>query len=104
MRMLLKAVMDTDAANDASRKGVLLDVSRELVKQLDAEAAYFVTDGGQRSCLIVFDMTDTSQVPVIAEPLFLGAKARVTFAPCMNLDDLERGLSQVSPEGVPSAS
>jgi hypothetical protein len=103
MRMLLKAVMDTDATNDVARAGGLMNITRELVKQLDAEAAYFVTDGGQRSCLVVFDMTDTSQIPVIAEPLFLGARARVTFAPCMNLDDLERGFTQMSADGAVSA-
>src|SRR3954471_21282476 len=103
MRMLLKAVMDTDATNDVARSGGLMDITRELVKQLDAEAAYFVTDGGQRSCLVVFDMTDTSQIPVIAEPLFLGAKAQVTFAPCMNFEDLERGLNEAYPHGGSSA-
>ena len=95
MRMMLKAVMDTEAANEASRKGEMLDLTKQLLDQLNAEAAYFVTEAGQRSCLVVFDMTDSSQIPVIAEPLFLGAKAQVTFTPCMNLEDLERGLSQV---------
>jgi hypothetical protein len=95
MRMMLKAVMDTEAANEAARKGEMLDITKQLVEQLNGEAAYFVSEAGQRSCLIVFDMTDSSQIPVIAEPLFLGATAQVTFAPCMNLEDLERGLSQV---------
>ncbi|MDQ3898554.1 MAG: hypothetical protein M3326_15135 [Actinomycetota bacterium] len=94
MRMMLKAVMDTEAANEASRKGEMLDLTKQLVSQLHAEAAYFVAEAGQRSCVIVFVMTDSSQIPVIAEPLFLGVKAQVTLAPCMNLDDLERGLSE----------
>ena len=96
MRMMLKAVMDTEAANEVSRKGEIEDVTRRLVEQLNAEAAYFVPDGGQRSCLIVFDMTDSAQMPVIAEPLFQGVKARVTLSPCMNLDDLQRGLAEVA--------
>jgi len=96
MRMMLKAVMDTEAANEVARNGQLQEITKQLVGQLNAEAAYFVSDGGRRSCLVVFDMTDSSQIPVIAEPLFLGAKAEVTFSPCMNLDDLERGLAQVA--------
>jgi hypothetical protein len=96
MRMMLKAVMDTEAANEAARKGELQDITKQLVARLNAEAAYFVSDGGQRSCLIVFDMTDSAQIPVIAEPLFQGAKAQVTLAPCMNLDDLDRGLSEAA--------
>lgn len=103
MRMMLKVVIDTDAGNEAAQKGQLLEVTRQLVAQLDPEAAYFVPDGGQRACLIVFDMTDTSQIPVIAEPLFLGVKAQVTFAPCMNFEDLERGLNEAYPHGGSSA-
>jgi hypothetical protein len=103
MRMMLKVVIDTDAGNEAAQKGQLLEVTRQLVAQLDPEAAYFVPDGGQRACLMVFDMTDTSQIPVIAEPLFLGAKAQVTFAPCMNFEDLERGLNEAYPHGGSSA-
>ncbi len=98
MRMMLKAVMDTDAANEAARAGALGDVTRRLVEQLQPEAAYFLpSEGGQRSCIVVFDMSDTSQIPAIAEPMFLGVKARITLSPCMNLDDLQRGLSEAHP-------
>jgi hypothetical protein len=98
MRMMLKAVMDTEAGNEAARTGQLQEVTRQIVSQLNPEAAYFVSEGGQRSCLVVFDMTDSSQIPVIAEPLFLGAKAQVTLSPCMNIEDLEKGLAQAYPQ------
>jgi hypothetical protein len=102
MRMMLKAVMDTEAGNEAARKGQILELTQRLVEQLDPEAAYFVTEGGRRSCLLVFDMTDTSQIAVIAEPLFLDGRAQVTFVPCMNLEDLERGVGQVYPPDAAS--
>jgi hypothetical protein len=95
MRMMLKAVMDTEAANEAARTGAIFDISKGLVDSLNAEAAYFVADDGQRSCIVIFDMQDSSQIPVIAEPLFQGAKAKVTLSPCMNLEDLQKGLAQV---------
>ena len=95
MRMMLKAVMDTEAANEAARTGAIFEISKGLVESLNAEAAYFVADDGQRSCIVIFDMQDSSQIPVIAEPLFQGAKAKVTFAPCMNLDDLQKGFEQM---------
>ena len=103
MRMMLKAVMDTEAGNEVARKGQLKDITSQLVRQLNAEAAYFVAEEGRRSCLIVFDMTDSSQIPVIAEPLFLGAKAQVTLSPCMNIEDLEKGLAQAYPESGQSS-
>jgi hypothetical protein len=96
MRMLLKAVMDTEVANEMAVKGQIQEMVHQMVEQLHPEATYFAADNGQRSCLVVFDMTDSSQIPVIAEPLFLGAKAHVTIVPCMNLEDLDRGLAQVA--------
>src|SRR3954469_12453254 len=95
MRMMLKVVIDTDAGNEAAQKGQLLEVTRQLVAQLDPEAAYFVPDGGQRACLIVFDMTDTSQIPVIAEPLFLARRPgdlRALHEPRGPGEGPERGL------------
>ena len=103
MRMMLKAVMDTEAGNEAARKGQLQEVTKQIVSQLNPEAAYFVAEAGQRSCLVVFDMTDSSQIPVIAEPLFLGAKAQVTLSPCMNIEDLEKGLAQAYPQSGESS-
>ncbi|MGR6966782.1 hypothetical protein ACU610_20180 [Geodermatophilus sp. URMC 61] len=103
MRMMLKAVIDTAAGNEAAREGRLLEFTHRLVEQLDPEAAYFVTENGQRSCLLVFDMADTSQIVVIAEPLFLDGKAQVTFVPCMNLEDLETGLGRLYPQDAASA-
>jgi hypothetical protein len=38
----------------------------------------------------------SSSHPKICEPMFLGAKAKITLSPCMNLEDLERGLSEVA--------
>jgi hypothetical protein len=42
---------------------------RSLSPQLKPEAASFVaSEDGRRSCLVVFDMADSSQIPVISEP------------------------------------
>jgi hypothetical protein len=96
MRMMLKAVVDTEAGNEALRNGSMVKAIEQMMQQLNPEAAYFVgSEDGQRTCLVVFDMSDSSQIPVISEPLFQGAKARVTLTPCMNLDDLQAGLSQI---------
>jgi hypothetical protein len=98
MRMMLKAVLDTEAGNEALRNGSLTKTVEQMMNQLKPEAAYFAASEGQRSCFLVFDMADPSQIPAIVEPLYAGAKATVTLSPCMNLEDLQKGLSQLSPE------
>jgi hypothetical protein len=103
MRMMLKVVIDTEAGNEAASKGQLGEMTRQIVSQLNPEAAYFLPEGGQRSCLIVFDLADTSQIPVVVEPLFVGAKAKVSLTPCMNLEDVEVGLAQAFPSSGQSS-
>ena len=49
--------------------------------------------------MIVFDMADTTQIPQIAEPLFMNADAAVEFLPVMNADDLRTALEKVAVKG-----
>jgi hypothetical protein len=45
-----------------------------------------------RCAMIFFDMTDSSQIPPIAEPLFTSLGAEIELVPVMNGDDLRKGL------------
>lgn len=94
MRMLLNAIIDTPAGTEAIRNGSLPQTIQTVIEQLKPEAVYFAPQDGRRSMLLVFDMADPSQMPPVSEPLF-AAGARVTLAPCMNLEDLQKGLSQL---------
>ncbi|MFF7251265.1 hypothetical protein ACFZBU_46295 [Embleya sp. NPDC008237] len=92
MRMFLQARMDTEIGNKAVADGSLAKIIQGVVERLHPEAAYFTAFEGDRTCMLVFDMQDSSQLPSIAEPFFeLGAK--LTVKPVMNLDDLQKGLS-----------
>jgi hypothetical protein len=94
MRMLLKAVIDTAAGSEAIRNGTLPKIIQGTVEQLKPQAVYFAPEDGQRAMFMVFDLADPSQLPPVSEPLF-SAGARVTLVPCMDLDDLQKGLSQL---------
>jgi hypothetical protein len=87
--MMMTASLDTEAANAGIRSGKLMGTIQKLMMDLKPEAAYFTTDsGGRRSAVIVFDMKDSSQMPAVAEPLFLTYNAAVTFTPVMTVQDL----------------
>ncbi len=97
MRMMMRAVVeDIQAGNEAVRNGSIQDMIQKTLEQLKPEAVYFVPENGYRSVVAVFDMTDSSQLPLISEPMFQGVNARISFAPCMNLEDLQKGLSQLA--------
>jgi hypothetical protein len=95
MRVLLKASMDTEKANEAIRNGTLGKLIQESLEQIKPEAAYFTSEHGKRTAYLVFDMQDSWQMPVISEPYYLQLGAEITFTPVMNVEDVQKGLSQL---------
>lgn len=92
MRTLLKATLEVTAANKAIMDGTLPKLMQATMEKLKPEASYFTAIDGCRTCLIVFDLKDPSEIPVIAEPFFMQLNAKVEFSPVMNADDLKKGL------------
>ena len=92
MRMLLKVKLPTEQANRAIKDGSLGKILEATVARLKAEAAYFIAEDGLRCALIFFDMKDSADIPLVAEPLFLGLGAKIELIPAMNADDLRKGL------------
>ena len=90
MRVMLKVNMDTDTANDLARQGTLGSTIQSILAELKPEAAYFSEDEGERTGYLFFDMTESSQLPAIAEPWFLAFNARLTVKPVMVPADLEK--------------
>jgi hypothetical protein len=39
-------------------------------------------------------MQESSQIPPIVEPLFIGMNAAVTLSPVMNAEELQKGLAE----------
>lgn len=89
MRMLLRVSIPVETGNAAAKAGTLGATIERILADLKPEAAYFYgDDNGQRSGSIVFDMTDSSQMPAVAEPWFLAFNAKLSFRPIMNPQDL----------------
>jgi hypothetical protein len=94
MRMLMEFTFPVDAGNDAIKEGRIGKVLQALLETTKAEAAYFHTPGGDRGGFIVFDMKDPSDIPAIAEPLFMELGAQMSFHPVMTADDVRAGLKK----------
>jgi hypothetical protein len=93
MRTLLKATMEVAASNKAILDGSLPKIMKTTMDKLKPEASYFLATDGCRSCFMVFDLKDPSEIPSIAEPFFLNFNAKVEFCPVMNAEDLQKGLA-----------
>jgi hypothetical protein len=99
MRMMLRWTVPVEKGNETIRDGSLAATMQSLLEDLKPEAAYFWPENGERAGMMVFDMADTTQIPQIAEPLFMNLDAAVEFLPVMNADDLRTALEKVAAKG-----
>lgn len=95
MRMMIRWTVPADAGNKSISSGAMQKSIQSMIDQLKPEAAYFLASGGRRGGIMVFDMADTSQIPVVAEPLFQTFNAEVEFLPVMNAEDLRKAFASL---------
>jgi len=88
----MKVSIPVENGNDAARKGVLGSTIQKILESVKPEAAYFAEDNGLRTGYIFFEMTESSQIPAMAEPWFLAFNAKVTIRPAMTPQDLADGM------------
>jgi hypothetical protein len=95
MRMMLMVEIDTATSNRIIEEHKMADVLGPILGNLKPEAAYFYARGGRRGFTLVVDMPDAASLPSFAEPFWLQLNAHVEAIPCMNLDELQLGLSRL---------
>jgi hypothetical protein len=95
MRVLLKASIPVEAGNRAATDGSLAKTIQSILDDLKPEAAFFTDDEGQRCAYLFCDMRDASQIPAMAEPLFLALNAKVEIHPAMNAADLAKAAPAI---------
>lgn len=95
MRILLKAQIPNEAGNAAIKDGRLGKIIESILAEQKPEAVYFVTDGGKRTALVFVDIQDSSQLPSIAEPWFLGLNASVEVTLAFTPQDIPKVMADL---------
>ena len=90
MRMLLKASIPTEAGNAGIRDGSMMENMGSILEDSKPEAVYFFIENGKRTCLMIIDMNEQTQLPSAVEPWFLSMGADITIVPVMNGEDFEK--------------
>ena len=94
MRFVVRVIIPTEAGNKAVKDPNFVPNIEGFMKNMKAEAAYFLEINGDRMAVFIVDMASTDMIPAIAEPFFqMGAK--VEFHPAMVLEDLNKALANV---------
>jgi len=94
MRTMLKVLVPVEAGNKAIKDGSLHKAVEAFMQRFKPESAYFYADGGKRSMQFVFNLSDTTDIPSVAEPFFMGLNAEIYATPVMNADDLRAGIEK----------
>ncbi|MEU3775415.1 hypothetical protein AB0F11_19775 [Streptomyces sp. NPDC032472] len=92
MRVMLRAHLDTMAANEGVRSGALPAALKKLMDTVRPEAAYFGPNAGVRTWWMVFDMQDSAQMPALLDDLYRQFNAEIEITPVMDREGLEQGL------------
>ncbi len=91
MRMLLEIHFPHKPFNALVADGTLGKKLHAILQEINAEAVYFWEADGTRTCTLIVNISDASQIPTYAEPWFLVFEADVKFRPVMTPEDLGRG-------------
>lgn len=96
MRILIRITPDVEKANATISNGTFGRLLQQTLDRAHPETAFFFTEGGYRTASFICDVADQSEMPSIAEPWFSALNAKVEFFPCMNVEDLKRGLDKLA--------
>jgi len=80
--------MPNEVANKAAKEG--FPMLPKILEEQKPEAVYFTAEDGMRTCIMVVNMDDASEIPKIAEPWFLSLNAQIDVSPVMVPEDLEK--------------
>ncbi len=90
MRFILKIRASNEGGNAMVHDPEFGAKMQQMLKEINAEAAYFTAVDGQRGGYVVVNIDDTSQIPAIAEPWLQWWKADVEWIPVMLPEDLAK--------------
>ena len=90
MRMMVDFNFPLEPFNTLVRNGAAGQKIEQIMNDIKPEAAYFSTRDGKRGGIIIVDVADPSQIPAIAEPLFLTFDASVQFQIVISPEELGR--------------
>jgi hypothetical protein len=88
MRILIEAHLPHKPFNAAMKDGTAGKKMQSILQAANAEAVYFGEIDGKRTCTLIVNIKDATEIPAFAEPWFLNFEADVKFRPVMTPEDL----------------
>jgi hypothetical protein len=97
MKFIVHISLPAHKFNEALRDGSAGKKMARILEETKPEAAYFTSMDGNRGGYFVYNMSQASEIPRLAEPWFLNFDAKVDFMPAMTPEDLQKaGLEDLA--------
>jgi hypothetical protein len=97
MKFIVHVSLPAQKFNEALRDGSAGKKMARILEDTKPEAAYFTSTDGNRGGYLVYNMSQASEIPRLAEPWFLNFDAKVRFEPTMTPEDLQKaGLEDLA--------
>ena len=81
MRFLIKANWPNENANEQFASGKGAETIQGILEAIKPEAVYFGLDGGERTAFMIVNIDEASQMPGVAEPMFLDSTHALRSSP-----------------------
>jgi hypothetical protein len=88
--MLLDITIPNEPFNSLARQGAAGKKLGDILDAIKPETIYFTEQDGKRGAIVVVDLADSSKIPSVAEPWYLGFNADVKCRIAMTPDDSKK--------------
>jgi hypothetical protein len=95
VRILVQFTFPTTIGNEVIRSGKIKKFFDQIAADLKPEAMYFFPVDGDRAGLMVINTDNPSICAAVGERFWFGIQAKVKVTPCMNGEDLGKGLAEM---------
>ena len=95
MRFIAKVTLPIEAGNALCLDKEMNAKMEAVMSEVRPESVYFGVDNGQRTIFCIVNVTDSHDLPRVAEPFWLGFKANIDFIPVMSQDDFRKAASSI---------
>ena len=90
MRMILHVKFPNEPFNSYVKDGSAGRRIQKVLEQVKPEATYFTETDGRRGAIMIVNLSDSSNVPALAEPWFLIFNATCELHIAMTPEDLRK--------------
>jgi len=90
MKFIVHVSLPVQRFNEALRDGSAGKKMGRILEETKPEAAYFTSTDGNRGGYLVYNISQASELPRLAEPWFLSFDAKVEFHAAMTAEDLQK--------------